>query len=45
MEHAAEKKTPDATTLVYINQYNADKQNLEKNAVDVDKKYLAFVLY
>ena len=25
-----EKKIPDATTLIYINQYNTDKQNLEK---------------
>ena len=24
-----EKKIPDATTLIHINQYNADKQNLE----------------
>ena len=26
-----EKKTPDATTLIHISQYNTDKQNLEKN--------------
>ena len=25
-----EKKTPDATTLIYLNQYNTYKQNLEK---------------
>ena len=25
-----EKKIPDATTLIHINQYNTDKQNLEK---------------
>ena len=25
-----EKKIPDATTLIYINQYNTDKQKLEK---------------
>ena len=25
-----EKQIPDATTLIYINQYNTDKQNLEK---------------
>ena len=31
-------KIPDATTLVYINQYNTDKQNLEKKIGDVDKK-------
>ena len=24
------KKTPDLTALIYINQYNTDKQNLEK---------------
>ena len=33
-----EKKTPDATTLIHINQYNTDKQNLEKKNGDVDKK-------
>ena len=25
-----DKKIPDATTLIHINQYNTDKQNLEK---------------
>ena len=25
-----EKKIPDATTFIYINQYNTDKQNLDK---------------
>ena len=25
-----EKKIPDATALIHINQYNTDKQNLEK---------------
>ena len=25
-----EKKIPDATTIIYINQYSTDKQNLEK---------------
>ena len=25
-----EKKIPDATTLIHINQYNIEKQNLEK---------------
>ena len=34
-----EKKILDATTLIHINQYNTDKQNLEKNIGDVDKKY------
>ena len=33
-----EKKIPDATTLIHINQYNTDKQNLEKKNGDVDKK-------
>ena len=32
------KQNPDATTLIPINQYNADKQNLEKEIGDVDKK-------
>ena len=33
-----EKKIPDATTLIHINQYNIDKQNLEKSTGGVDKK-------
>ena len=33
-----EKKIPYATTLIYINQYNTDKQNLEKKIRDVDKE-------
>ena len=33
-----ENKAPDGTTLVHINQYNGDKQNLEKKYEDVDKK-------
>ena len=28
--NSLEKKIPEATTLIHINQYNADKQNLEK---------------
>ena len=32
-----EKKIPDTTTLIHINQYK-NKQNLEKNLADVDKK-------
>ena len=32
------KKVPDTTTLIHINQYNIDKQNLEKQIGDVDKK-------
>ena len=33
-----EKKFLDATTLIHVNQYNTDKQNLEKEIGDVDKK-------
>ena len=32
-----DKKILDATTLIYINQYNTNKQNLEKKIRDVDK--------
>ena len=28
-----DKRIPDATTLIHINQYNTDKQNLEKKLV------------
>ena len=33
-----EKKIPDATTLIHINQNNTDKQNLEKKIRDLDNK-------
>ena len=33
-----EKKIPDATTLIRINQCNTDTQNLEKKNGDLDKK-------
>ena len=33
-----DKKVPDVTTLIHVNQYNTDKQNLEKKIRDVDKK-------
>ena len=33
-----EKKILKVTTLIHINQYNTDKQSLEKNIGDVDKK-------
>ena len=33
------EKISDATTRIHINQYNTDKQNLEKKIADVDKKY------
>ena len=32
------KKTPDAIILIYINQCNTGKQNLEKKIGDADKK-------
>ena len=32
------KRIPDATTLIQINQYNADKQHLELKIGDVNKK-------
>ena len=28
--YSVEKKIPDATILIHINQYNTDKQNLDK---------------
>ena len=31
-----EKKNSDATTLIHFNQYNTDKQNLEKKIGYVD---------
>ena len=33
-----EKKISDGTTLFHVNQYNTDKQNLDKKNGDVDKK-------
>ena len=33
-----EKKIPDVTNLIHLNEYNTDKQNLEKKSGDVDKK-------
>ena len=38
-ENSLEKKFPDATTLIHINQYNTDKQNLEKKLEILIKKY------
>ena len=38
--NSLQKKIPGATTLIHINQYNTDKQNLEKKIGDVDKKIL-----
>ena len=37
--NSLEKKSPDRTTLIHINQYNADKQNLEKKLEMLIKKY------
>ena len=38
-------KNPDATTLFHINQYNRDKQKLDKKKTeDVDKKILMLVV-
>ena len=34
-----ENNIPDATTLMYINQYGRDEHNLEKKIRDIDKKY------
>ena len=34
----SENKVADGSTLIHLNQYNTDKQNLEKKTVDVDKK-------
>ena len=36
--NSLEKRISDETTLIHINQYNTDKQNLEKKIGDVDKK-------
>ena len=33
-----DKKTPEATILIYINQCNTGKKNLEKKIGDADKK-------
>ena len=32
------KKIPDSTTLIHINQYNADKQHLEKTIENAERK-------
>ena len=34
-----EKRIPDGTILIHINQYNTDEQNLAKKIGDIDKKY------
>ena len=36
--NSLEKKIADATTLIHINQYNTDRQNLDKKTGDVDNK-------
>ena len=35
-----EEKIFNATTLIHVNQYSTDKQNLEKKIGDNDKKIL-----
>ena len=37
--NSLEKKIPDATTPIYINQYTTDKQNLEKKLDMLIRKY------
>ena len=39
-----ENNIPDATTLMYINQYGRDERNLEKKIRDIDKKYQVQVI-
>ena len=34
-----EMKIPGATTLIHINQYNTNKQNLDNKIRDIDEKY------
>ena len=38
--NSLEKKIPEATTLIHINQNNTDKQNLEKKIEDIDNKII-----
>ena len=33
-----DRKVPDVTTLIHINQYNTDKQNLEEKLMILIKK-------
>ena len=40
-----QKTMPDTTSLIHINHYNIDKQNLEKKIGDNDKKQQIRVLY
>ena len=35
-----EKKIPDATTLIHINQYNADKQNFRDKKLEMLRKQI-----
>ena len=39
-----DKKIPDATTLVHINQCNTDKKNLGKKMKMLRKKYLMLMV-
>ena len=36
--NSLKQQIPDATTLIYVNQYNTDKQNLEKKMEILRKK-------
>ena len=38
--NSLEKEIPDATTLIHINQYKTDKQNVQKKIGEIDKKKL-----
>ena len=42
--NSLEKKFLDATTLIHKNQYNSDKQNLEKKIEDVERNYQIWVI-
>ena len=39
------KKIPESTTLIHINQYNTNKEYLEKKIGDADKKCQTLVYY
>ena len=39
-----DKKIPDLTTLIHINQHNTDKENLEKKMKMLIKKYQTLVV-
>ena len=39
-----EKKIPDSSTFIQTNQYNIDKQNLEKKIGNIEKKSLTLLV-